>query len=37
MSFKSSEVVRQPQQEEVDWILANCRVGRGMVMKGASH
>ncbi|KAJ1403479.1 hypothetical protein B484DRAFT_457539, partial [Ochromonadaceae sp. CCMP2298] len=36
LSFKSGEVVRQPQQDEVDWILANCRVGRGLAMKGAS-
>lgn len=30
--YKTNEIVRTPNQTEIDWILANCRVGKGLVV-----
>jgi hypothetical protein len=30
--YKTNEIVRTPNQTEIDWILANCRIGKGMLM-----
>mmetsp|Transcript_11908 Transcript_11908/g.19895 ORF Transcript_11908/g.19895 Transcript_11908/m.19895 type:complete len:177 (-) Transcript_11908:9-539(-) len=33
--YKTGEVVRTPNQEEIDWILKHCRAGKGMIMSGS--
>ena len=30
--YKTNEIVRTPNQAEIDWIIANCRVGKGMIL-----
>jgi hypothetical protein len=27
--YRTNEIIRTPNQTEIDWILANCRVGKG--------
>eukprot|EP01032_Pedospumella_encystans_P023411 gene23411-26502_t len=30
--YKTGEIVRTPNQTEIDWIIANCRVGKGFAV-----
>jgi hypothetical protein len=30
--YRTNEIIRTPNQTEIDWIMANCRVGKGFVV-----